>query len=225
VEGGQLMKKFLLLGLVLLAACDSPTVPERFLRDVYDFRLRTPEPVTFRWELGSTVKFFVVADNDAARTQYLRDATVHGVEMWNQAALYGEVALAMAESIQEADVVVEYSHVASPVELSDCFPSGGLAVTTFCLTESGTNLKVFPFVSGTGSNVKFVLTVRVTPQTSETDVRRLVTHEIGHVLGIAQHSPKQTDLMFGGALLRDDPSPADRATLQVLYHTKADITP
>lgn len=219
------MKKIILLGVALFAACDSPTVPERFLRDVYDFRLRTPEPVTFRWEIGSTVKFFAVADGDPARTRYMRDATVHGVEMWNHAVLYGEVALEMAESIQDADVVVQYSHVASPVELSGCFPSGGLAVTTFCLTESGRNLRPFPFVSGTGSHVKFVLTVRVTPQTSEADVRRLVTHEIGHVLGLAQHSPKQTDLMFGGALLRDDPSPADRATLQVLYHTEADITP
>lgn len=219
------MKKLIVGLAALLAACDTPTVPQRFLRDVYDFRLLTPDPVTFRWPTGSTIRFYVVPDDNASLTQYLRAAVTHGVEVWNQAALYGEVELVETTTLQEADVVVEYSHVASPVELGSCPPSGGLAVTTFCLTEDGENLKAFPFVNGTQSRVKFVLTVRVTQQTSEEDVRELVTHEIGHVLGIAQHSPKQTDLMYGGTLLRDDPSPADRATLQVLYHTVPDITP
>jgi predicted Zn-dependent protease len=213
------------LACTVLAACDTPTVPQRFLRDVYDFRLLTPDPVTFRWPTGSTVRLFVVPDDDAARTQYLRDAVTHGVEVWNQAAIYREVTLVETSTLQEADVVVEYSHVISPVELGNCPPSGGLAVTTFCLTPDGEHLKPFPFVSGGQSNVKFVLTVRVTLQTNEEDVRELVTHELGHVLGIAQHSAKQTDLMYGGTLLRDDPSPADRATLQVLYHTVPDITP
>lgn len=216
----------MLAACAILAACDSPTVPERFLRDVYDFRLLTPEPVTFRWETNSTVSFFVVADpGSAERTQDLRDAVMHGIEVWNTATLYGEVELIEAGSLEDADVVVEYSHVASPLELSSCTPSGGLAVTTFCLTSDGSNLRPFPFASGGSSRAKFVVTVRVTQQTSALDVRRLVTHEIGHVLGIGQHSGKQTDLMFGGALSRDDPSPADRATLQVLYHTRPDITP
>ena len=220
------MRRWTLAACALIAACDSPTVPERFLRDVYDFRLLTPDPVTFRWPQNSTVRFFVVADaGDAARTQYLRDAVTHGIEVWNQAALYGEIELMEAGSLQEADVVVEYSHVTSPLELSNCFPSGGLAVTTFCLTDDGEKLKPFPYTNGTLSRAKFVLTVRVTTSTTALDVRRLVTHEMGHVLGIGQHSPKQTDLMFGGALSRDDPSPADRATLQVLYHTVPDITP
>lgn len=220
------MKKTILVVCGLLAACDSPTVPERFLRDVYDFRLLTPEPVTFRWQTNSTVSFFVVDDPGAAeRTQHLREAVAHGIDVWNTATLYGEVELVAAGSIDDADVVVEYSHVTSPLELSNCTPSGGLAVTTFCLTDDGSNLRPFPFANGGTSKAKFVLTVRVTPQTGALDVRRLVTHEMGHVLGIGQHSGKQTDLMFGGVLSRDDPSPADRATLQVLYHTTPDITP
>lgn len=219
-------KRMLLLGFVLLGACDSPTIPERFWRDVYDFRLLTPQPMTFRWQQGSEIKFFVSADaSDATRTQFLRVSVTHGVEMWNQALLFGEAKLAVTESLMDADVVVMYSHGTAPVQTADCSPGGGVAVTTFCLTENGKNLRPFPLVTGSGGRVKFVVSVRVVPQTTETDVRQLVTHEIGHVLGISQHSPKQTDLMFGGALLRDDPSPADRATLQVLYHTRADIAP
>jgi hypothetical protein len=219
------MKKLIMIAVALFAACDTPTVPERFLRDVYDFRLLTPAPVTLRWPTGSTVRLFIVPDDDAARTQYLRDAVTHGIEVWNGAALYGEVTLVETSSLQEADVVVEYSHVVSPVELANCSPSGGIAVTTFCLTSDGANLRPFPLTGGGESGVKFVLTVRVTLQMTDVDVRRLVTHELGHVLGIAQHSRLSTDLLYDGTLVVDQPSPRDRATLQMLYHTVPDITP
>lgn len=219
------MKKHILLLCLLAAACDSPTVPERFLRDVYDFRLLTPEPLTFRWPTGATVNFMVIADTDAARTDFMRAAVSHAVAVWNNAALYGEVELAETSSIESADVLVMYSQSSAPVDLSACIPSGGLAFTTFCLTDDGFSLEPFARTDGGASRVKFVITVRPTSGTDAIAVRRLVTHEIGHVLGIAQHSPKQTDLMFAGTLQRDDPSPADRATLQVLYHTVPDITP
>jgi predicted Zn-dependent protease len=104
-------------------------------------------------------------------------------------------------------------------------PSGGLAYTTFCLESGGDNLRAFPIKSGSASRVKFVLTVRTTSGTDAITVRRLVAHEFGHVLGIAQHSLNPVHLMYAGTLSRDEPHAADRATLQVLYHTDADITP
>lgn len=219
------MKKILITALVFAAACDSPTVPERFLRDVYDFRLITPDPLVLRWPAGSTVKLFVVADADATRTGYLRAAVEHGMRVWNTAALYGEVQLAETTTLGDADVVVQYSQSESPVDLSACAPGGGLAYTTFCLTGDEDHLLPFPLKAGGDSGVKFVLTVRTLSTTDEVTVRRLVSHELGHVLGIAQHSPKLTDLMYAGTLNRDEPSAADRHTLQLLYHTDADITP
>jgi predicted Zn-dependent protease len=84
---------------------------------------------------------------------------------------------------------------------------------------------VFPLISGSSGRVKFVVTVRATAATDAVNVRQLVSHELGHAIGIVRHSPKQTDLMYGGTLNRDAPSPSDRATLQVLYHTAPDITP
>jgi predicted Zn-dependent protease len=218
------MNKLLILALAL-AACDSPTVPERLLRDVYDFRVRTPEPMVMRWEIGQTVSIFVVEDDNATRTGYLRDAVAHGIAAWNNAALYGEIVLAETDDIEAADVVVEYSDVISPLDLGSCLPSGGFAFTTFCLTEDGLNLEAYSLRDGGPTDVKFVITVRNTSATDAANVRRLVTHELGHAIGIAQHSPKQTDLMYAGTLNVDIPSPADRATLQVLYHTRADITP
>jgi predicted Zn-dependent protease len=73
--------------------------------------------------------------------------------------------------------------------------------------------------------VKFIVTIRSQATLDAESVKRLVAHELGHVLGIAQHSKRQTDLLYPGPITRSEPSPADRATLQVLYHTRAYITP
>lgn len=35
----------------VLVACDSPTVPERLLTEVYDYRLLTPAPLVLRWPI------------------------------------------------------------------------------------------------------------------------------------------------------------------------------
>lgn len=220
------MKKLILVWCVVAAACDSPTVPERFLRDVYDFRLIMPtDTQTLRWPVGAVVRLFVVNDPDATRTEYLRTGVAHGVQAWNSAALYGEVQLVQTDRVDDADVVVQYTPATSPVDLGGCSPGGGAAYTTFCLTADEAHLSVFPLTSGGTGRVKFVVTVRATAATDAVNVRQLVSHELGHVIGIARHSAKQTDLMYGGTLNRDTPSPADRATLQVLYHTSPDITP
>lgn len=210
---------------LLLAACDSPTVPERFLRDVYDFRLITPVPQVLRWPVSSTVRVFVTNDADGTRMQWLENGLANAVSVWNAAALYNEVKLSEVRSLQDADVVVGYNTTPYPVDASGCVPGGGLAYTTFCRAPGNGHLAPFPLRDGGGGRVKFLVTIRSTSAIDEVTVRRLLTHEIGHVLGIGQHSPKPTDLMYAGTLNRDDPSPADRATLQVLYHTVADITP
>ena len=225
-SGALAINSLILTALCTAAACDSPTVPERFLRDVYDFRLITPSPQVLRWPTGTKVRVFTVTDQNGTIDQYLQDAVPHGVEVWNTAALYGEVELEQVDDVASADVVVMYSLSTSPLDLSGCPPGGGNAYTTFCLTPDQEHLRVFPLSGGGTSSVKFVVTVRTSSATDATTVRRLVAHELGHVLGIAQHSPKQTDLMWGGTTLqRDDASPADRSTLQVLYHSRADITP
>jgi predicted Zn-dependent protease len=221
VAGEAAMKRLLLVCL-LAAACDSATVPAQ--QNVYDFRLLTPAPEVLRWPTGSTVRAFVVSDANATITGWLRAAVEHAVSIWNAGVLYNEVKLVVVDAIEQTDVVVKYSASESPVVVSSCMPSGGLAFTTFCLTSDGAHLEIFP-ITGKASSVKFVVTVRSDVASAETIVRRLVTHEFGHVLGIEQHSPSQTDLMYGNTLTRDDLSAADRATLQVLYHTRPDITP
>ncbi len=210
----------------VLVACDSPTVPERLLTEVYDYRLLTPAPLVLRWPIGTTVRVYLEPNADPAHTAALEAGLAHGIEVWNAAALYREVYLERTEDLQQADAVLVFANTLQPVDVSNCQPGGGLAFTTFCLDpQDNTRLAVFPLRNGGGGRVKFLVTVRNQTVVDAESVRELVAHELGHVLGIAQHSPRETDLLFGNTLTRDTPSPGDRATLHVLYHTRPDITP
>lgn len=216
----------LLLGALALCACDSPTVPERLLTEVYDYRLLAPDPLVMRWPIGTTVKVYVEPHPDPAHHAALLNALDNGIAVWNASALYKEVQLARAVELEEADAVLIYSTVLQPVDVSNCSPGGGLAYTTFCIDpDDSSRLLLFPIRNTGGGRVKFLVTVRTQATLDSESVKRLVAHELGHVLGIAQHSKRPTDLLYPGPITRSEPSPADRATLQVLYHSRADITP
>ena len=145
-------------------------------------------------------------------------------QAWTVAAPLGEVVVERASSIAAADVVVAWSDVPFPVATQDCVPSIGAAgVTTFCLTPDNSEFVRFPAPDGGATDVIFLITI--SPAIAEDAVlrRRLVTHEIGHALGLFQHSQSPGDLMFGGQISVDAPSEADRATFYALYHTPSDL--
>lgn len=219
------MKKLLLTLTVVLTACESTTIPERVAGEVYEYRLSTPELRVLRWPVGTTVRVHVAADAEAARTAQLESALTHAIDAWNDAALYGEVQLARTSTVESADAVLLFSSTAPPLDLSGCPRGGALAVTTFCLDpQQPSRLAILPLLNGGGGRVKFLITIAGVVSDDEL-LRRLVTHELGHVLGIAQHSPRSSDLMYGGTLTTAFPSAADRATLTLLYHTRPDISP
>jgi hypothetical protein len=221
------LRAWMLMSAVLFGACDSPTVPERLLTEVYDYRLLfDPQPLVLRWPVGSTVRVYAEPHPDAAHNNALQAALENGIAVWNAAALYNEFKLEQTRDLTQADAVLIYSTLLQPVDVGNCSPGGGLAYTTFCLEFTDPlRLSVFPIRNGGGGKVKFLVTVRTQATLDPESVKRLVAHELGHVLGIAQHSKRPTDLLYPGPITRSEPSPADRATLQVLYHTRADINP
>ncbi|HUH12959.1 MAG TPA: hypothetical protein VMK65_07600 [Longimicrobiales bacterium] len=216
-----------LAGLAVLAACDSPTIPAR--DQPYDFTLATEPALVFHWPVGSTVRLYV-SEPAGTRQGLLSEAVVHGMRVWNQAVLYDEYRLEAVASPASAHAVIVWSDdPAPPVLTESCSPAVGRAVTTFCAVEEEELRRLRPFPlsadAGAESPVRFVVTLGTREGEDREQLRRLVAHELGHVLGIFRHAPSNEDLMWGGLLTTDVPSRADRQTIQVLYHTAPDLRP
>lgn len=219
---------WLMLAVVGVAACEGPTIPPATSAEVYDFRLMTDPLSVLRWPSGSRVRVHVEAGT-GDRIILLENALARGAAAWNRHALYGEYELVRAQSLREADVLLRWSDEPAPVELSGCQPDVSIAVTSFCLSdEDPERLYRYPLLpphADAASSVRFVITILGGLAGQDSAVEDLVMHELGHALGIAQHSPDPDDLMTVGSPPRRLPSPRDIATVQVLYHTRPDITP
>lgn len=221
----RLSVMLVLLGIV---ACDGPTIPPVTRAEIYDFRLLTDPPSVLRWPSGTRVRVHVEAAT-AERTALMENALARGAAAWNSHALYSEYELVRAPSLRQADVLLRWSDEPAPVELSECQPVLATAVTTFCLSDADTQrLYRFPLLpphADAASDVRFVITILGGLAGLSETVEDLIMHELGHALGIAQHSPDPQDLMAAGTPPRRLPSPSDIATVQLLYHAQPDITP
>ena len=206
-----------------LAACDAPTIPER--EAFYDFALADP-PLVFHWPAGSDVRLHVAGGTDTGRAAALRAAAAHAARAWNDVALFGEFELALTANAPDADVILRWSNVESPVVSPDpvrCAPVGGRAVTTFCPDAAGKRLLVFPQREG-GGRTRFVITISATVL-DDGELHELVTHEVGHALGLWNHPSPVTypESVMLPLPTTDVPTAIDRATVQVLYHTRPDV--
>jgi len=211
-------------GALLLAACEAPTVPGAAVNEVYAYHLNTNPPSILRWPTGSVIRVYLEGGT-GARPGVMQGGFDRGAAMWNAAARYGEYELVQAQSLAEADVVLRWSDDLAPVDVSACEPDVSRAVTTFCLSDADpARLYVFPLRDGGASRVRMIVSVLGAEAAVPARAERLIAHELGHVLGIGQHSTNERDIMLPNpdvAVL----SPRDAATVRVLYHTRPDITP
>lgn len=213
--------------LLLLAGCEGAALPARRTESVYDFKLATTPPSVLRWSTGATVRVYVESAAAAERSR-LTSALDAAMAEWNRHALYGEYRLVRSGSIADADVVLRWLDQGSQLDFSACEPAGARAVTTFCLTDpdpAAAELQTFPLADGTATEVRMVVSVLTSQQTIAGRVESLVTHELGHALGLAQHSDDERDLMGESQLTRTTLSARDIATIQTLYHTRPDVVP
>ncbi len=217
-------------GTTLLMACDSPVIPGRSAADVYDFALPSTPPMVLRWPTGTIVRVHVGTGAGAANDLLLSGAFAEGARSWNELAWFGEFRLTRASRPEAAGVVLSWSDFISDiVDTSSCRPTFARAVTTFCVVGFGTDtahLQSYPLAStGTPSAIKMIVTLLTTEAVNPERVRLLVAHELGHVLGIGQHSPNPLDLMFRTDATATRPSVRDRATVQAMYRVRPDIIP
>lgn len=228
-----------IVGVVLLAACDSPTVPPRLI--AYQFAYEGfVERVIYRWPDGQTIGVHVAPTGETERDALLEAAFRHTAQAWNDAVLYGEYRLEAAP-LQRADVILAWANHALPIDTSECPPSpDGFAWTTFCANSTGTAIAAYPLTVGqhVEDGVHMIVQVLQTELEPDPDrVAALVAHEFGHVLGIGTHPCRLSDsgctrrqgahesLMYLGIPERSTPSAADRSTIELLYHTRPDLTP
>lgn len=236
-----------------VSGCETPTVPLSLREEdlPYNFRLRLPvagpdaagtDTLTFHWGRGSTVPVFIVESSGGGRPA-LGPAFRHAAEVWNAAALFGEVRLRETAELSRARVVLGWSDGERVVEVPEgCVgpTMGGAASTQGCIVEGRDaearpvkRLQVWPRVDGEASQVGILVSVVPRPDvvgnvhadTAAARVRRLVTHEMGHALGILDHSPNPRDLMWSGLMLSDTLTRADRVTLRTLYQARRDVLP
>ena len=215
------------LATLVLAGCDAPTWPaEPF---AYDPTALTGELI-YRWAPGRTIALY--ADPTRAPAGFdLAAAIRDGAARWNAAAQYADYRLVVTTRPEAADVIVRFRFAPLLVDLGDCAPPGGGAGrTAFCIDTSP--VRVLPLLAGGGGQVK--MDVYVDPEgrtaaqlapfglTPQTYFQALVTHELGHVLGIGGHSEDTGDVMNSFPRVTA-PSARDERTLRWVLRQPADL--
>ena len=212
-----------LLAVAILAACDSPVEPPIDPDDVYGWHLPGTD-LTLRWPTGATIRVFIEPGAPAERAAMLVEAFELDVTQWN-AASRGDYHLEPTASLANAHVVLRWSDTPSVLATAPCAIEPQRGVTTFCLGTPPNRLYRYSTTNGAATNVVMIVTIASFLATDFSVLRRTVAHELGHVLGLAQHSPISTDLMYGGDLTTPFLTHRDIATVRTLYDTRADITP
>ena len=212
---------------LLVAACDAPTYPATV--PAYDPTVISGELV-YRWRSGRTI--VVYPDPTSAPAGFDIAAAVRIAALrWNDATRFGDYRLAATTNVKDADVIVRFRFAPPLVDLLGCDPAGGGAGRTAFCTDTNP-VRVLPLLDGGGGHVK--MDVYVDPEgrtaeqlspfglTPQTYFQALVTHELGHVLGIGGHSDDPADVMNTFPRVTS-PSEADRRTVRWVWLQAADL--
>jgi predicted Zn-dependent protease len=145
-----------------------------------------------------------------------------GIRAWEAQFLYGEFQGTRITDSAMADVRVFFPGTPPPpAPLTDA-PTASACSGVTNLVFGGNNQLTQPITVTLQSFGGF------TPEQVANCLARVTTHEIGHTIGLLQHSDQATDIMFGapfGLVQVRVPSPRDGATATRLYHTTSDIRP
>lgn len=201
------------LVLAALAAACELTPPIR--PNGYDFRSQ-PDNLVFHWPAERMPIRYWVEGKGA-----LPDYVDEGIRQWEAQFLYGEFDGARTADSAAADVRVFLPGNAPPsAPLTGAPPADACSGQTTILV--GDNRVTLPI------SVTLQWFAGFAAEHVANCLARVTTHEVGHSLGLLQHSDQATDLMFGapfGNVQVSAPSQRDRASIQRLYHTAPTVKP
>jgi predicted Zn-dependent protease len=207
-------------GLVVAgAACGDIATPLR--NDFYEWRLIVPaasgsgnDSLSFHWPKERLpVRIWV---EDAASLPVNVPAAIAA---WRRAFLYNEFDATIVGDSATADVIIR-AGAAPGTQFSRTRLHSALALACAGATDLD--------ISDDHSELRLPVRVFIDPR-SEPNAPDLpaclaltTTHELGHALGIWEHSPAPTDLMFADPMV-DAPSERDLATAEQIYHVPSNV--
>jgi predicted Zn-dependent protease len=208
-----------LVVIALAAGCSEPAAP-RVDPPAYD-----PTQLTgmlYRWPTGTTIAVYVDPTAVGAGID-LAGATATGMQAWKSALGGSQFAFRTAASAADADVIVHVSNAPRLVGLAGCSEppvfAGGV---TFLCPATDTALTL-PLLSGAKGRVKIDITINPSAVSTLNPLAALVTHELGHAVGLGGHSPDAGDVMFAAPAV-SVPSARDITTLKWVVRQRAELT-
>jgi len=203
------------LGLMVAAlGCAELVAPAR--QDSYEFRRLVSkgaegvDTLVFHWDRASLpVRIYVPANSPLAT--HVQTA----IDRWQAAFLYGEFRAEIVADSGSADVIFENSPPLDGgfLRASLNAHADGCTGATDIPTSFEFALPAHSYVfSNTGTEVPGL----------DHCYSITVTHELGHALGILNHSPNPGDLMYAFPQV-DGLTVRDRETAELLYHTSPTV--
>ncbi len=206
--------------LALAAACTDAAAP-RVDPPAYD-PTQLSGGLVYRWPSGTTIAVFVDPTAVGAGVD-LAGATSAGMAAWKAALGGNQFAFRTTATAADADVIVHVSAAPRLVGLAGCAepPTFAGGVTFFCPARD--SALTLPLVGGPGTGrVKLDIAINPAATNATNTLRALVTHELGHAVGIGGHSPDALDVMFAQPSV-SVPSLRDITTLRWLVRQVIDL--
>jgi hypothetical protein len=187
-----------------IATLDIDLVPYEFRIDIGD-----PEKVVIRPQKGINIDVFVQPGIAVPGWQASFDTEVkQAVLNWNPLSdPWGLFHIRVTEVEAEAEIVVSW------IETFNNGGQMGLANVSF-FSDGTVDLPYTIQLATKGEDI-----------TADDElVRKVAVHELGHCLGLWDHSSQSTDIMFPSVSTFEIPSRRDLWTVYTLYNTPADFT-
>jgi len=206
------------LALLLVVACSEAAAP-RVEAPAYD-----PTQlwgVLYRWPTGQAIAVYTDPTAVPGGTN-LGAVTAAAMTAWKQALGGNEFSFRAAASAADADVIVHVSTAPRLVGLAGCAepPAFASGVTFFC--PAADSALTLPLASGAPGRVKVDITINPDATGAANPLAALVTHELGHAIGIGGHSPAPLDVMYASPSA-STPSARDITTLRWVVRQKVEL--
>ena len=212
-------RRTLPLALLLAGAlsCAEATSPSRV--PSYEWRLPTEDgldTLSFHWPTDMLPVKIWVEDSLG-----MPDRVNEAIEAWRSAFLYGEYDAILVSDSSSADVVVRVL-----VAPRKAMATVGRLQTLFPGCEGATDIDTVTTRFQLQLPVRMYLTPRYDPATTDlTECFRITArHELGHSLGLFQHTSDIRDIMYGDPEAEGLSAP-DINTAQIAAHWPANLIP